>query len=91
MESRSRRERYSRVGSMEELRTEQLRLMLEMKRKELHLLDDVEYVRNYFTYDNLSQQALLKVYKSSAIVRSAVVRYRLVRTVITSLIERFVK
>lgn len=89
MNSRKRRDRYSRITSLGELEIEQLRLRLEVKRKELELLDNVDHVRDYFSYRNLYQVALQQVYSNSAIIRNATVRFRLARSIAIRLVDWF--
>ena len=79
---KNRREKYSRISSLEELRAEQVKLRMRIWAKERDLAGDAEEVKKLFSFSHLSGLVLDSIYSASPLVRSVIAGYNFISRII---------
>ena len=77
-----RRKRYAGISSLQELQQERAKLDVLIKHQEYELLDDVERVRDYFSFENLGEVAIEKIYSWFPQLHSVIIGFKAVRSMI---------
>lgn len=87
--ARERKIRYSSIASMEELQRERRKLYIDIKRQEVELLEEAEMIREYFSFNSMSQIVAEKLYSKFSLFRNAMFGFRVVRSFVTRVLSRF--